>query len=271
MKQKVFKIGIKHSRSSIPDGPAQKVGQAIKNSLPSIAKRHLSPEGGPTFFCSWPPFSIFRLQSAHYVVLSKNASHRKYFFVKTSFNLYPSMFCVEKNKNVLFLALEFTIFSYATWFLYFDFSPAPFLSSKTSWTTVQRLYGRRLCSLKSTVRHRHCLRCLWRTNWDLLRMFSTLRWAFRGQHISSQLTGTGFEIVLNASSCSLLYLLLPCVDVFSMWFVLVYFRCGRVSNKSDWLLQKLTLTRRTQGTGSKWAKHIPPFYKWAKHIPPFYM
>ena len=134
MKQKVFKIGIKHSRSSIPDSPAQKVGQAIKNSLPSIAKRHRSPECGPTFFCSWPPFSIFRLRSAHYVVLSKNASHRKYFFVKTSFNLYPSMFCVEKNKNVLFLALEFTIFSYATWFLYFDFSPAPFLSSKTSWT-----------------------------------------------------------------------------------------------------------------------------------------
>jgi len=58
MKQKVFKIGIKHSRSSIPDSPAQKVGQAIKNSLPSIAamslrkiaKRHCSPEGGPTIW-----------------------------------------------------------------------------------------------------------------------------------------------------------------------------------------------------------------------------
>ena len=102
MKQKVFKIGIKHSRSSIPDSPAQKVGQAIKNSLPSIVKRHRSPECGPTFFCSWPPFSIFRLRSAHYVVLSKNASHRKYFFVKTSFNLYPSMFCVEKIRMASF-------------------------------------------------------------------------------------------------------------------------------------------------------------------------
>jgi hypothetical protein len=37
------------------------------------------------------------------------------------------------------------------------------------------------------------------------------------------------------------------------------------------MLQKLTLTRRTQGTCSKWAKHIPPFSKWAKHIPPLNM
>ena len=216
MKQKVFKIGIKHSRSSIPDSPAQKVGQAIKNSLPSIAKRHRSPECWTTFFAVDHHFRFF--VCGLHIMLSSARMHRIeiFFFVKTSFNLYPSMFCVEKNKNGLFSALEFTIFSYATWFLYFDFSPAPFLSSKTSWTTVQRLYGRRLCSLKSTVRHRHCLRCLWRTNWDLHRMFSTLRWAFQGQHISSQLTGTILEIVLNASSCSLLYLLLPCVDVFSM-------------------------------------------------------
>ena len=40
MKKKVFKIIIKHSRTSMQDRPAQKVGQEIKNSLPSIAKRH---------------------------------------------------------------------------------------------------------------------------------------------------------------------------------------------------------------------------------------
>jgi hypothetical protein len=33
MKQKVFKIIIKHSRTSMQDMPAQKVDQAIKNSL----------------------------------------------------------------------------------------------------------------------------------------------------------------------------------------------------------------------------------------------
>ena len=52
MKKKVFKIIIKHSRTSMQDRLAQKVVQEIKNSLPSIAKRHRSPEGGPTFFCS---------------------------------------------------------------------------------------------------------------------------------------------------------------------------------------------------------------------------
>ena len=40
MKKKVFKIRIKHSQTSMQDRPAQKVGQEIKNSLPSIAKRH---------------------------------------------------------------------------------------------------------------------------------------------------------------------------------------------------------------------------------------
>ena len=50
MKKKVFKIIIKHSRTSMQDRPAQKVGQEIKNSLPSISKSHCFPEGGPTFF-----------------------------------------------------------------------------------------------------------------------------------------------------------------------------------------------------------------------------
>ena len=58
MKKKVFKIIIKHSQTSMQDRPAQKVVQEIKNSLPSIAamslqkiaKRHCSPEGGPTIW-----------------------------------------------------------------------------------------------------------------------------------------------------------------------------------------------------------------------------
>ena len=50
MKKKVFKIIIKHSRTSMQDRPAQKVVQEIKNSLPWFAKRHCSPEGGPTIW-----------------------------------------------------------------------------------------------------------------------------------------------------------------------------------------------------------------------------
>ncbi len=75
MKQKVFKIIIKHSRTSIQDSPTQKVGSAIKNSLAIDLRSHGFPEGGPNFFAVDHHFSICRLRSALSVVLSKNVSY----------------------------------------------------------------------------------------------------------------------------------------------------------------------------------------------------
>lgn len=76
MKQKVFKIIIKHSRTSIQDSPTQKVGSAIKNSL-AIDLRRVTAfrKAGRIFFAVDHHFSICRLRSAHSVVLSKNVSY----------------------------------------------------------------------------------------------------------------------------------------------------------------------------------------------------
>jgi hypothetical protein len=75
-KQKVFKIIIKHSRTSIQDSPTQKVGSAIKNSL-AIDLRRVTAflKAGLIFFAVDHHFSICRLRSAHSVVLSKNVSY----------------------------------------------------------------------------------------------------------------------------------------------------------------------------------------------------
>ena len=76
MKQKVFKIIIKHSRTSTQDSPTQKVGSAIKNSL-AIDLRRVTAfrKAGRIFFAVDHHFSICRLRSAHPVVLSKNVSY----------------------------------------------------------------------------------------------------------------------------------------------------------------------------------------------------
>jgi predicted nucleic acid-binding protein len=75
-KQKVFKIIIKHSRTSIQDSPTQKVGSAIKNSL-AIDLRRVTAfrKAGLIFFAVDHHFSICRLRSAHSVLLSKNVSY----------------------------------------------------------------------------------------------------------------------------------------------------------------------------------------------------
>ena len=72
-------------------------------------------------FCTWPPFSFCRLRLARTVVLSKNASHLNYFFVRNILVfLSIDVLCGTKMK-CCFSTLGLTIFSYAAWFLYLDF------------------------------------------------------------------------------------------------------------------------------------------------------
>jgi hypothetical protein len=99
MKQKVFKIIIKHSRTSIQDSPTQKVGSAIKNSLAIDLRRVTAFRKAGPFFLQLTTISRFVVCGLH-ILLSSARMYLIYviFLCRTSLNLCPLMYCVEPKR-----------------------------------------------------------------------------------------------------------------------------------------------------------------------------
>jgi len=99
MKQKVFKIIIKHSRTSMQDMPAQKVDQAIKNSLAIDLRRVTAFRKAGRIFLQLTTISRFVVCGLH-ILLSSARMYLIYviFLCRTSLNLCPLMCCVEPKR-----------------------------------------------------------------------------------------------------------------------------------------------------------------------------
>ncbi len=100
MKQKVFKIIIKHSRTSIQDSPTQKLGSAIKNSLAiDFCEESWFSGRRAQFFLQLTTISRFVVCGLH-ILLSSARMYFIYviFLCRTSLNLCPLMYCVEPKR-----------------------------------------------------------------------------------------------------------------------------------------------------------------------------
>ena len=99
MKQKVFKIIIKHSRTSIQDSPTQKVGSAIKNSLAIDLRRVTAFRKAGPIFLQLTTISRFVICGLH-ILLSSARMYLIYviFLCRTSLNLCSLMYCVEPKR-----------------------------------------------------------------------------------------------------------------------------------------------------------------------------
>ena len=99
MKKKVFKIIIKHSRTSIQDSPTQKVGSAIKNSLAIDCEESRLSGRRAEFFLQLTTISRFVVCGLH-ILLSSARMYLIYviFLCRTYLNLCPLMYRVEPKR-----------------------------------------------------------------------------------------------------------------------------------------------------------------------------
>ncbi len=99
MKQKVFEIIIKHSRTSMQDSPAQKVGSAVKNSLVIDCEESLLSGSRAHIFLQLTTMFDLSFAISTFCCPQQECIESVILLCRTSFNLYPLMFCVGDSRT----------------------------------------------------------------------------------------------------------------------------------------------------------------------------